>query len=104
MARTIYTMLQGSDEGWRDDDPLWEEGAYEEWLSIADAVLALLPATDRAVAALSEIRDQAKAFDVEACNLYGGDSPQALWAYGLREFVENALDGRATVKPDEEAS
>jgi len=45
----------------------------------------------KAVAMLQEIASKLDGFEDEACELFGGDSPQRLWAWGLNAAIAEAL-------------
>jgi hypothetical protein len=45
----------------------------------------------RAIAMLSEISEKLDEYESEAAQLYGGESPQRVWAWGLNAAIAEAL-------------
>ncbi len=54
---------------------------------------------ERAIRLLGQIAGQLDEFEDHAAQLFGGDSPQRLWAWGLRSAIDEAL--RPSVEPGE---
>lgn len=76
----------------------WQHGGEPESqaaldvLSAATADLsAALADRDRYRLALHNILTQAHQFEDQALMLYGGDSPQRIWAWGLSSFIEEQI-------------